>query len=176
MFELFNETLVLMLILMVILTGLGVRYWRNPLASSVHMKLKESEAQVAKLQKTSEHLTRTIQQLEVTFQKQFETVEGKVTRLGTDVGAVRKEAHDVDTHVGSLAAKTDVALTKVDAIKTQVEAEVSELKRIDDQVKDSLGKVKSNALQIRYLEDEVHGLERELAMPQVRVRREHHAD
>jgi chromosome segregation ATPase len=176
MFELFNESLFLVLILMLVLTGIATRFWRNPLPSSLRVKLSESEAHVAKLQKLSEGLGRTIQNLETKMQKQLDAVESKVASLSSDVGAAIRETHDIEKHVGSLEAKTDVASTKVEAIKHQVDAEVGELKRIDDQIKDNMGKGKTNALHIQYLEDEVHGLERELSIPPIRVRRDRHVD
>lgn len=170
MFDLFNESLFLALIVMAALTVIASRFWRNPLTSSVKIKLKESEAQVAKLQKTAENLGRSIQNLESKMQKQLEAVEGKVAHISSDVGVAKREAHDIEKHVGTLEAKADVAVSKADAIKHQVEAEAGELKRIDDQIKDSMGKVKANAQHIKYLEDEVHDLERELSIPPVKVR------
>jgi methyl-accepting chemotaxis protein len=174
-FDLFNE-LVWFLIVMVALVFIAAKYWTNPLTSSVREKLRQSEAQVTKLKKLSETMAQTIHDLDSKLQKQLESVEGKVTHLGTEVGEIRREARDIDKHVDTLETKTTVAVSKVQTILHQVDTDVGELKRMDDQIKDNIGKAKSNAIHIRDLEDEVRVIERELAVAPVRLRRDHHAD
>jgi chromosome segregation ATPase len=176
MFETLNEPIVWLMIVVTVLTVFVARYWSHPVTASVQQKLREAEDQVAKLQKAAEVFGRTVREIEAKFEKQIETISGKVAHLSGDVGEVRREAHDIDKHVDSLEMKTDVAATKVEAVKHQVDVEVGELKRIDDQVKDSLGKVKTNALHIQYLEDEVRGLARELSIVPVRARRDRHVE
>jgi chromosome segregation ATPase len=176
MFEILNEPLLWLMIVLTVFTGVAVRYWSNPLTEMVQEKLKSSDEQIAKLQKLSESLALTVHDLETRLQKQFDAVESKVTHLTGDVGNVIRETHDLDKHVGTLEVKADAAASKVDTIMHHVDVEVGELKRIDDQVKDSLGKVKTNAHHIQYLEDEVRSLVRELHVAPIRTRRDRHIE
>jgi chromosome segregation ATPase len=176
MLEVLSEPVVWLMIVITFLTVFVARYWSNPVTASVQQKLREAEDQVTKLQKAAESFSRTVRDIEAKFEKQLEVVSNKVAHLSGDVGEVRRETHDIDKHVDSLEAKTEVAASKVDAVMHQVDVEVSELKRIDDQVKDNLGKVKTNTLHIQYLEDEVRGLARELSVIPVRTRRDRHVE
>jgi chromosome segregation ATPase len=176
MLEVLSEPVVWLMIVITVLTVFVARYWSNPITASVQIKLREAEEQVSKLQKAAESFGRTFRDMDAKFEKQLEGISGKVAHLSGDVGDVRREAHDIDKHVDSLEVKTDVAATKVDAVMHQVDVEVSELKRIDDQVKDNLGKVKTNTLHIQYLEDEVRGLARELSVAPIRARRDRHVE
>jgi peptidoglycan hydrolase CwlO-like protein len=170
-----DEEAMWFLVLMVVLAGFAARYWSNVFVSPIQEKLKESGEQFAKLQKVSENLGHTIHNFEDKMQKQLGSFESAVSHLSCDVGKVRRETQDLEKHVNNLEAKADVTAAKIDAIKHQLDDEVCELKRIDDQIKDSMGKVDSNARQIDHLEHEVHYLGHELSGPPKWVRLDRHA-
>ena len=176
--DLLYETMWLwLLIAMFVLVVIAARYRTNPLMFSVREKLRQSEAQVAKLKKLSETLTQTIHNLESKLQKQLDAVEGRVTIVTGEVGEIRSEVRDIDKLVDSLETKITVATSRVEAVVHQVDNYGVELRRIDDQTKDNTGKVKSNTNHIRDLEIEVHALQRELCGPPIsRLRRDHHAE
>ena len=170
----YEEQILWALIVMIVLTALASRYWSHTFISPIQEKLKEHGEQIAKLHKVSENLGHTVHSFEGKVQKQLDSVECAVSHLGGDVGKVRREASDLEKHVNNLEAKADVTATKIDAVKQQVDEDVCELKRIDDQIKDGMGRVNNHARQIDHLEHEVHYLEHELISPPKWLRLDRH--
>ncbi len=172
---LYEEQVFWALIVMAVLAAIAARHWSAAFITPIQEKLKESGEQLAKLQKVSENLGHTLHNFEDKMQKQVGSFESAVSHLSCDVGKVRREATDLGSHVNNLEAKADVTAQKIDAIKRQLDDEACELKRIDDQIKDSMGKADSNARQIDHLEHEVHVLGHELSGPPKWIRLDRHA-
>jgi chromosome segregation ATPase len=154
------------LIAMVIVAGLAIGYWRT--ARSVKETVKKSGAQLASLQTMSERLGHTSRNLEGKMQR-LESMESNVALLSGAVGDARREAHDVEKHVDSLATKSDIAATEVEAIRHRVDAGVSDLKRIDDEIKDKQGRSDRNARHIKRLEHDVHAMNQQGVSAPVRM-------
>ncbi len=158
--DVFYESPVLWaLIVLIVLTGLASRYWSQAFIFPIQVKLKENGEQITKLHTVFENFGHTIHNFDGKMRKQLESVESKVSHLSADLGEARREAHDIVKHVDSLEAKTVAAAAKVDAIKNQVDEEACELKRIDDEIRGSMGMVNSTDRQIDHLEHEIHCLD-----------------
>jgi outer membrane protein OmpA-like peptidoglycan-associated protein/uncharacterized protein YoxC len=143
-------------IAMTILSGLAIGYWRT--ARSIKETLKKSGEQVASLHTVFENLRHASHTLEGKMQR-LESMESNVARLSGAVDTARREAHDVEKHVDSLATKSDIAATEVAAIKHRVDTGDADLKRIDDQIKDTTDRGDRAARHIKRLEHDVHDRE-----------------
>ncbi len=163
------ERVIWTLIVLAVLVGLTVWYWAT--TRSIKQRLKASREHVARLEKVSDSLKHTVRDLEDKLQKQLASIEATITQLGGTVGEAQRETHDVEKHIDVLETKTEVAATAVDTIKHQVDMDVGELKRIDEQVKNSISRIDRNARHIDRLEIEVHTL-----LPGARPIRERHLD
>jgi hypothetical protein len=163
--ELFYDSTFWELIAMMVLIGFAVKYFFNPVTAAappfMTWKLKEGQEHAVMLQDVFDTLGRTIRSLDERLRKQLEAVESKVVQLTADIGLVRHETHAVEKHAAKLAVTTDAFATKLGVVEHNVDAEVSRLKQIGAQVKDSVGLTGSNAQQIDRLTHEVHHLERE---------------
>jgi hypothetical protein len=164
MFELFDDSLFGVLLVMLVLTGIAARYWnwRGPLNSSARQTLMANREQATKLQEVFEGLGHGLHNFEGKMRRQLASVEGTLARVSSDLGKVRQGAHAIEKHVGKLEVRSDVAASKLDAISHQVDVDAGALKRIGDQNRDSIGVVNINTLQIDHLEHEVHHLEHEV--------------
>lgn len=165
MFELFDDSLFGLLLVMLVLTALATRFWNwnwlwsAPLSASVRQKLTAHQGQAAKLQVVFEDLGHSLQSFEGKMRKQIAAVENKLKDLSGDLGKVRQETHGIEKHVGKLEVKTDIAATKLVDVKHQVDVDAGALKQIGVQNKSSIDLVDSNTFQMVHLEHEVHHLE-----------------
>jgi hypothetical protein len=159
MYELFNEPVAWLMILLTMATVMTVKYWSTPLTSVIESKLRLNANHAAKLQTMFEHLGRTLQTFDDKIQKQIGAVDTKLGLLTRDVGSISRDAHEIEAHLVKLEVKTGVAETKLSTMQHQVDVDAGALKRIEDQIKNNSGAVENNTRQIDYLEHEVHDLE-----------------
>lgn len=163
------------IVLMVLIAFIAAWYWSKPNSGLARRwRLRGNEVQLVALKKPPENPNHMIADLDGKLSKQIDALNARLTQLGTDLSEIRRTTVGIDKHVDALESKSETVITKVDAVGHQVDMDVGELKRIDEHVKDSIGRAKGHALQIQNLEDEVRALERELSIPPPRMRRDHH--
>lgn len=144
------------LIAIAILAGLALGYWSA--ARSVNERQRANRAQVAKLERSAETFKSTIQDLEGNLQKQLTSLEGTIAQLGGTISAAQRETLDAEKHIDLLESKTESATLTLEAIKRQVDVDVGELKRIEDEVRNNANRINQNTRHIDRLEVEVHSL------------------
>ena len=149
-------------LLLLIFTPVPLMFWRRWSPLSSPDKLKKLGKQLGKIEKENAVLAQTIDDLKTDMQKRMDSVEKSLTLMTGTLGEVKRETGDIDKHVDELENKTEVAANKVESIKHQVDVDLGELRRIDDQIKDSVIRVDQTARQIEYVAHEVRDLEREV--------------
>lgn len=165
------ERVMWLLLIGLMLVGLTILYWNA--TRSIGASLREGRQQVVGLETVSKNIEHAIHKIEEKMQRQLKSIEGKVAHLSTTVGELQHETSEIEKHVESLESKTSVEVGAVDTIKHQVDLDVTDLKRIDDQVRTNKNGIDRIARHIDHLEVEIHGL---LPGPPPRLSRDRHFD
>lgn len=151
------DTRVLSLLLALFMTSFAVRYWIA--TRTLNAGIAHNDGRIARIDQLFGDIGQSLQKFGGGAQRKVELLSGSVGNLSQAALEVRREAHDVETHACKLESKATAAQAKVQTVKTRIEAEVGELRRIGAEVKGALGNIERNTRLIDQLEHEVHTVE-----------------